>query len=114
MATKVNSSLDFNQDARNAVLQRMMGLKLFDIFAGLVATTSRQISDTAYLNSYNSGGNKLPQSSDVVVVGGGIHALIYAIHARSLELQNGSKFNPLIFIFLRSISGRQVVKILSS
>ena len=97
MATKLNPGLGFNQDARNDVLQRMMGLKLFDLFAGLVAKTSQQISDTQYLNSYNSCGNRLPENSDVVVVGGGIHALIYAIHARSLEIQNGSKSNPLLF-----------------
>ncbi|ESZ93160.1 hypothetical protein SBOR_6439 [Sclerotinia borealis F-4128] len=68
-----------------------MGIKVFDLFASLVATTSPLISDTAFLNSYNSRGNKLPKSSDVVVVGGGIHALIYAIHAKSLELQGNGK-----------------------
>ncbi|KAK6605448.1 hypothetical protein H4I95_05254 [Botrytis cinerea] len=99
MATKLNPGLGFNQDARNDVLQRMMGLKLFDLFAGLVAKTSQQISDTQYLNSYNSCGNRLPENSDVVVVGGGIHALIYAIHARSLEIQNG-KGNPTTLTIL--------------
>lgn len=41
----------------------------------------------AHLNSLNAV-KGLPRQSDVVVVGGGIHALIYAIHARTLELKN--------------------------
>lgn len=79
--------LDFNQDGHDAILQRMTGIKNFHLFASLVATTTHQTSNTEYINSYNPCGNKLPDTSDVVVVGGGIHALIYAIHARSLELK---------------------------
>ncbi|KAF7879492.1 hypothetical protein EAF04_000688 [Stromatinia cepivora] len=100
MASEVSSRLDFNQDARNAVLQSMMGTKIFELFASLVATTSERISDTAYLNSYNSCGSKLPESSDVVIVGGGIHGLIYAIHARSLELLEHGKENTTTMTIL--------------
>ena len=39
-----------------------------------------------YLNSLNVS-EGLPKSSDIVVVGAGIHSLIFAIHARKLELQ---------------------------
>lgn len=96
MASEVSAAgVNLDQDTRNTLLQGMMGIKIFDHFASLIATTSKQLSDTAYLNSYNSCGNKLPQSSDVVVVGAGIHALIYAIHTKSLELHgDGSKSNP--------------------
>lgn len=44
--------------------------------------------EAAYLNSLNLTGAELPTNSDVVVVGGGIHSLIYAIHARLKSLRN--------------------------
>ncbi|KUJ06942.1 uncharacterized protein LY89DRAFT_767260 [Mollisia scopiformis] len=43
----------------------------------------------AHLNSFNAI-EGLPKQSDVVVVGGGIHALIYAIHARTIEMKEGN------------------------
>lgn len=42
------------------------------------------LSDTVLLNSNHQDPN-LPKSSDVVVVGAGIHSLIYAIHAKKIE-----------------------------
>ena len=42
---------------------------------------SRAPSPTTYLNAQNQQPD-LPASTDVLVVGGGIHSLIYAIHAR--------------------------------
>lgn len=47
----------------------------------------------ALLNSYNAT-QGLPQLSDVVIVGGGIHSLMYAIHTRKLELQKSSSKTP--------------------
>jgi flavin-dependent dehydrogenase len=46
------------------------------------------LSEADCLNTQNVNGTKLPSSSDVVVVGGGIHSLIYAIHARLKSLYN--------------------------
>jgi flavin-dependent dehydrogenase len=43
--------------------------------------TAQPISDADFLNSQNIQPG-VPSSSDVVVVGGGIHSLIYAIHLR--------------------------------
>jgi hypothetical protein len=45
------------------------------------STTAQPISDADFLNSQNIRPG-VPSSSDVVVVGGGIHSLIYAIHLR--------------------------------
>ncbi|KAL8840438.1 MAG: hypothetical protein Q9170_001314 [Blastenia crenularia] len=45
-----------------------------------------RLNDAQILNSNNVDGAELPASSDVVVAGGGIHGLIYAIHS--------SKFKP--------------------
>jgi hypothetical protein len=42
------------------------------------------------LNSYNTTKQLLPQKSDVVVVGGGIHSLIYAIQVKKKELQDAT------------------------
>ncbi|KAK0100749.1 hypothetical protein ONS95_007199 [Cadophora gregata] len=51
--------------------------------------------DSDLLNSMNKVLG-LPKSSDVVVVGGGIHSLIFAIHARTIELKkNPSSANPI-------------------
>ena len=48
-------------------------------------------SDNEVLNSYNKLKTSTPGASDVVVVGAGIHSLIYAIHTRKLELEKGSQ-----------------------
>lgn len=56
--------------------------------------TSRALSDDIILNSQNLQPD-LPSSSDVVVVGGGIHSLIYAIHAR-LRSKSISSVDPAI------------------
>ncbi|RFU77149.1 flavin-dependent halogenase [Trichoderma arundinaceum] len=39
------------------------------------------LDDAQILNSNNAAGSALPKESDVVVAGGGIHGLIYAIHS---------------------------------
>ncbi|KAI9148708.1 Flavin-dependent halogenase malA [Paramyrothecium foliicola] len=39
------------------------------------------LSDAQVLNSNNAAGSEVPSKSDIVVAGGGIHGLIYAIHA---------------------------------
>jgi hypothetical protein len=44
--------------------------------------------DSELLNSCNLKDYQIPKRSDVVVVGGGIHSLIYAIHVKEKELQN--------------------------
>jgi hypothetical protein len=46
-------------------------------------------SDAEHLNSFNLA--EAPPKSDIVVIGAGIQSLIYAIHTRSLELQDSSK-----------------------
>ncbi|EPE30913.1 FAD/NAD(P)-binding protein [Glarea lozoyensis ATCC 20868] len=48
-------------------------------------------SESELLNSYNLMDHRIPKTSDVVVVGGGIHSLIYAIHLKKKELQNQSQ-----------------------
>lgn len=45
-----------------------------------------QFSDTAILNSKNQN-TTIPSDSNVVVVGSGIHSLIYAIHAKKIDLE---------------------------
>ncbi|KAK5989590.1 Flavin-dependent halogenase malA [Cladobotryum mycophilum] len=42
---------------------------------------SGNLNDAQILNSNNAAGPNVPEESDVVVAGGGIHGLIYAIHA---------------------------------
>jgi hypothetical protein len=48
------------------------------------------------LNSYNLTQHQVPRTSDVVVVGAGIHSLIYAIHLKTKEIQdsNTGKLQP--------------------
>jgi len=43
--------------------------------------------NTLVLNSSSACAGIMPKSADVVVVGAGIHSLIYAIHTRKLELE---------------------------
>lgn len=47
------------------------------------------MKDDELLNSYNVMGGATPEDADVVVIGGGIHSLIYAIHAKKLEIMHG-------------------------
>ncbi|KAL6698583.1 hypothetical protein J3F84DRAFT_405695 [Trichoderma pleuroticola] len=42
---------------------------------------ANNLSDSQILNSNNAAGSSLPKESDVVVAGGGIHGLLYAIHS---------------------------------
>jgi len=42
-------------------------------------------ADSELLNSLNLNHQTVPPESDVVVVGGGIHSLIYAIHVKKKE-----------------------------
>ena len=46
------------------------------------------LNDAQILNSNNASGSDLPDESDVVVAGGGIHGLIYAIHAAKYKPGN--------------------------
>ena len=50
-----------------------------------------QQSDSGLLKSYNLTKEALPKSSDVVVVGAGIHSLIYSIHAKTREIYGEEK-----------------------
>jgi len=43
--------------------------------------TAGNLNDAQILNSNNPAGADIPEDSDVVIAGGGIHGLIYAIHA---------------------------------
>ncbi|KAL2073092.1 hypothetical protein VTL71DRAFT_10416 [Oculimacula yallundae] len=45
-----------------------------------------------------------PKTSDVVVVGAGIHSLIFAIHARTLELKNNPTASPTSITILEKSS----------
>ncbi|KAI9708956.1 MAG: hypothetical protein M1820_003650 [Bogoriella megaspora] len=42
---------------------------------------AENLNDAQILNSNNAAGSEVPTDADVVVVGGGIHGLIYSIHA---------------------------------
>jgi flavin-dependent dehydrogenase len=46
------------------------------------------LNDAQILNSNNSAGDDIPTDSDVVVTGGGIHGLIYSIHAAKFKPGN--------------------------
>ena len=46
------------------------------------------LSHAQILNSNNAAGSDLPDDSDVVVAGGGIHGLIYAIHSAKYKPGN--------------------------
>ncbi|RYP73519.1 hypothetical protein DL771_003558 [Monosporascus sp. 5C6A] len=46
------------------------------------------LNDAQILNSNNAAGSDLPNQSDVVIAGGGIHGLIYAIHSAKLKPGN--------------------------
>ena len=46
------------------------------------------LNDSAILNSNNAAGSDVPSNADVVVAGGGIHGLIYAIHAAGYKPGN--------------------------
>lgn len=46
------------------------------------------LSDAEILNSNNDAGSEIPNDSDVVVAGGGIHGLVYAIHANTYKPGN--------------------------
>ncbi|PQE11636.1 hypothetical protein CJF32_00004812 [Rutstroemia sp. NJR-2017a WRK4] len=63
-----------------------MGAKQSSLSSEAVGTSKKPLSDASILNQFNAGKEELPGKSDVVVIGGGIHALIYAIHAKTLEL----------------------------
>lgn len=65
---------------------------------------------TEYLNSSNAT-QGLPHHSDVVVVGGGIHALIFAIHARTLELKKEKQTERLTSITILEKLGSPGYKI---
>ncbi|TVY83919.1 Flavin-dependent halogenase armH4 [Lachnellula suecica] len=49
---------------------------------------SGHLDDAAILNSNNEAGSEVPPDADVVVAGGGIHGLIYSIHAASYKPGN--------------------------
>ncbi|PQE12730.1 hypothetical protein CJF30_00002624 [Rutstroemia sp. NJR-2017a BBW] len=63
-----------------------MGAKQSSLSSEAVGTSKKPLSDASILNQFNAGKEQLPGKSDVVVIGGGIHALIYAIHAKTLEI----------------------------
>lgn len=63
-----------------------------------------------YLNSFNAN-QGLPEHSDIVVVGGGIHSLIFAIHARTLELEREKRTEPLTSITILEKLGSPGYKI---
>ncbi|KAJ5602941.1 hypothetical protein N7537_005897 [Penicillium hordei] len=46
---------------------------------------ANNFNDTQILNSNNRAGADIPEKSDVVIAGGGIHGLIYAIHAATYQ-----------------------------
>ncbi|GME29185.1 hypothetical protein GTA08_BOTSDO03997 [Neofusicoccum parvum] len=65
---------------------------------------SPEPSEADYLNSQNPD-DAFPTSSDVVVVGGGIHSLIYAIHARLRSVrQSGSDAAASVTVLEKSQS----------
>ncbi|KAM3077665.1 hypothetical protein ACMFMG_006993 [Clarireedia jacksonii] len=68
-----------------------MGAELSALSADAGRHGKKPRSDASVLNRFNAEKGQLPGKSDVVVVGGGIHALIYAIHAKTLELNTGSQ-----------------------
>jgi hypothetical protein len=63
-----------------------MGAEQSSLSSEAVEHSKKPLSDASVLNQFNAGKEQLPGKSDVVVIGGGIHALIYAIHAKTLEL----------------------------
>ncbi|KAH7357121.1 hypothetical protein BKA65DRAFT_392907 [Rhexocercosporidium sp. MPI-PUGE-AT-0058] len=71
------------------------------------ASTEPQSTDSSatanILNTLNDC-QGLPERSDVVVVGGGIHSLIFAIHARTLELKRDKAAPTSITILEKSSS----------
>jgi hypothetical protein len=67
-----------------------MGAALSALSSKAVGPSKKPLSDASVLNQFNVAKEQLPRKSDVVVIGGGIHALIYAIHAKTLELSTGS------------------------
>ncbi|KAH7310771.1 hypothetical protein B0I35DRAFT_453111 [Stachybotrys elegans] len=73
-------------------------------FGTTITSPTSKTSDEAFLNSKNLH-PEIPSSSDVVVVGGGIHSLIYAIHthlrSRSLSAADSSASVPSITILER-------------
>ncbi|KAI9048555.1 hypothetical protein LZ554_007388 [Drepanopeziza brunnea f. sp. 'monogermtubi'] len=84
-----------NKEASGIVATLLECLHNFSF--GVVQEQEKYLGDAAYLNSLNATPG-LPERSDVVVVGGGIHSLIYAIHARSLELQKCNEVGSLTSI----------------
>ena len=62
------------------------------------------LNDSELLNSNNVGGREVPDSSDVVIAGGGIHGLIYGVHAAK---KNPGKLN-LTLIEKNKIPGYKV------
>jgi flavin-dependent dehydrogenase len=63
----------------------------------------RQQSDTALLNSQNTD-STAPTDSNVVVVGSGIHSLIYAIHAMKIDLSQPNGGSTSITVLEKSNS----------
>lgn len=68
-----------------------MGVELSTLSSEVVKPSKKPLSDASVLNQFNVTKGQLPEKSDVVVIGGGIHAMIYAIHAKTLELSTGSQ-----------------------
>ena len=48
-----------------------------------------ETSNTSVLNSNNVGEDLMAEATDVVVVGAGIHSLMYAIHTSKLDQKHG-------------------------
>ncbi|KAG4437834.1 hypothetical protein IFR05_006680 [Cadophora sp. M221] len=67
-----------------------------------VPQSTEESVNAALLNSLNAS-QGLPERSDIVVVGGGIHSMIFAIHARTLELKK-DKAAPISITVLEKSS----------
>ncbi|KAL5323898.1 hypothetical protein ACEPPN_008440 [Leptodophora sp. 'Broadleaf-Isolate-01'] len=67
------------------------------------STGTEELVNATLLNSLNAF-QGLPERSDVVVVGGGIHSLIFAIHTRTLELKKDKAASTSITVLEKSSS----------
>ncbi|KAJ5170048.1 uncharacterized protein N7500_002831 [Penicillium coprophilum] len=66
----------------------MVTIKACPRFTFTERAAVNEYDDAQILNSNNPGGNEIPEEMDVVVAGGGIHSLIYAIHAARFKPGN--------------------------
>ncbi|XMA13517.1 hypothetical protein WAI453_006308 [Rhynchosporium graminicola] len=73
------------------------------VYDTVLDLSSENLAEGNYLNAQNKI-QGLPKRSDIVVVGGGIHSLIFAIHARTLDLRNNLNAPPTTITILEKSS----------